>query len=192
MKKTFTLLTLCLFFGLNAQQTSNLVVFSEDASLFYIIVNGIKQNIEPKSNVKITGLSTNNNQVLIQFADEKRGTLKKNIYFQEMGVEATAKISYTKKGYKLRYFGEVPIGTAPQSSPNQWTTSYSSTEVTSTNSNSSSTNTTNTNYNTTFNNTTLVLQATLQLALLQLKLLQVLHQSRLQTHQLVQMQLIMQ
>ncbi len=129
MKKTllfsfFTCLFSVTFF---AQKTSNFVVFSDDASLFYVIVNGIKQNIEPQSNVKITGLTNNANQVTIIFSNEKLGSLKKSIYFQEMGYEATARITKTKKGYKMRYFGEVPIdGSNP--TPSQWTTTYHTTE----------------------------------------------------------------
>lgn len=152
MKKILLLSIFSLGYLFNsfAQSTSNFVVFSEDASLFYVIVNGIKQNVEPKSNVKITGLTNPNNQVTIVFANEKLGSLKKNIWFQEMGVEATAKITKTKKGLKLRYFGEVPIASA--SPTNAWTTTYSTSEPSSNVGTSTSTNTSNTN--TTSNGTT--------------------------------------
>lgn len=147
MKKILLLSIFSLGYIFNsfAQTTSNFVVFSEDASLFYVIVNGIKQNVEPQSNVKITGLTNPNNQVTIVFANEKLGSLKKNIWFQEMGVEATAKITKTKKGLKLRYFGEVPISSAP-ATPNAWTTTYSTSEPT------SNTTTTTNNTNSTFTN----------------------------------------
>lgn len=150
-KKTLFLALFSLGYLVNSfgQTTSNFVVFSEDASLFYVIVNGIKQNVEPKSNVKITGLTSPNNQVTIVFANEKLGSLKKNIFFQEMGVEATAKITNTKKGLKLRYFGEVPIASA--ASTNAWTTTYSTSEPTSNVGTNTSTNTTS---NGTISNTT--------------------------------------
>ena len=153
MKKILLLSIFSLGYLVNsfAQTTSNFVVFSEDASLFYVIMNGIKQNVEPKSNVKITGLTSPNNQVTIVFANEKLGSVKKNIWFQEMGVEATAKITKTKKGLKLRYFGEVPIASAP-ATPNAWTTTYSTSEPTSNVGTSTTTNTSNTN--TTNNGTT--------------------------------------
>ncbi|MCE3297262.1 MAG: hypothetical protein K0R65_2976 [Crocinitomicaceae bacterium] len=129
MKKTllFSLFTCLCSLGFFAQKTSNLVVFSDDASLFYVIVNGIKQNIEPQSNVKITGLTNDANQVTIIFSNEKYGSLKKSIYFPEMGYEATARLTKTKKGYKMRYFGETPID-GSSSNPNQWTTTYHTTE----------------------------------------------------------------
>ncbi len=48
-----------------AQKTSNLIIFAEDATPFYAIVNGIKQNTEPQTNVKITGLTNPANQVKV-------------------------------------------------------------------------------------------------------------------------------
>ena len=95
-----------------AQKTSNLIIFAEDATPFYAIVNGIKQNTEPQTNVKITGLTNPANQVKVIFKDPNIPALDKQIYFQEMNVEATMKIANTNKGYKLRYFGEVSMGSA--------------------------------------------------------------------------------
>jgi hypothetical protein len=143
----FNVLLILTSVGLKAQQTSNLVVFSDDASLFYVIVNGIKQNIEPRSNVKITGLTNPANQVTVIFSEEKKGSLKKSMYFPEMGVEASTKLTKTKKGYKMRYFGEVPINTV-QSDSNQWSTIYHTSEPS-----SDFSGTTNTNTNTVSTNT---------------------------------------
>jgi len=95
-----------------AQATSNLIVFATDPTPFYAIVNGIRQNSEPQTNVKITGLSNNANHVKIVFSDGKTPDIDKNFYFESMNVEATARIVNTKKGYKLRYFGEVAMGQA--------------------------------------------------------------------------------
>ncbi len=95
-----------------AQATSNLIIFASDPTPFYAIVNGIKQNTEPQTNVKITGLSNNQNHVKIVFADGITADVDKNFYFESMNVEVTARIVSTKKGYKLRYFGEVAMGQA--------------------------------------------------------------------------------
>ena len=94
------------FIGAYAQTTSNLVIFAEDPKPFYAIVNGIKQNAEPQTNVKITGLTNPNSSIKVVFKD---GTpdLNKTVWFETMGKEATYRIVNTKKGYKLRYFGEV-------------------------------------------------------------------------------------
>ena len=95
-----------------AQATSNLIIFASDPTPFYAIVNGIKQNTEPQTNVKITGLSNNQNHVKIVFADGITADVDKNFYFESMNVEVTARLVSTKKGYKLRYFGEVAMGQA--------------------------------------------------------------------------------
>lgn len=113
MRTTLLLFTTALLAQIGlAQQSSNLVIFAEQGTPFYAIVNGIKQNAEPETNVKITGLTNPANQVKIIFKDQSIPSLDKQIYFQEMNVEATMKISWTKKGYKLKYFGEVPMGTS--------------------------------------------------------------------------------
>lgn len=129
MRKIITLFVLLASTTAFSQKTSNLVVFTEDASLFYLVVNGVTQNYEPKSNIKLTGLTNENNQLLIKFAEPHKGTIKKAIYFPEMGVETTAKITYTKKGYKLRMFGEVAIDAAPQGAAGQYTTAYTTTNA---------------------------------------------------------------
>jgi hypothetical protein len=95
-----------------AQATSNLIIFASDPTPFYAIVNGIKQNSEPQTNVKITGLSNNQNHVKIVFSDGNTPDIDKNFYFESMNVEVTARIVSTKKGYKIRYFGEVAMGQA--------------------------------------------------------------------------------
>lgn len=82
---------------------------------FYVIINGIKQNKEPRTNVKITGLTSRSNQVRIIFKNEKIPAIDKSVYFEEMGFESTMKITKTKKkGYKLRYFDHVAINLAPK------------------------------------------------------------------------------
>lgn len=120
-----------LFFGLlfvctlsSWAQTSNLVVFSEDLNPFYLVVNGIKQNATAQTNVKVTDLKTTDNAVMVIFEDKALGTVKQNLYFTDMGVEVTAKITKTAKGYKLRYFDEVPLSEAVPASTNQYTTSF--------------------------------------------------------------------
>ncbi len=143
MKSIFYLIVLALVPNfVFAQNTSNLVIFAEDATPFFAVVNGIKQNIEPETNVKITGLTNQANQIKIIFKDQTIPTLNKQMYFETMNVEATMKIANTKKGYKLRYFGEVSMGAAVPD-PAQNVISYHTTETLPTtpvvNANSSST-----------------------------------------------------
>ena len=100
----FALLGLLTTTAFRAQQSSNLVIFSEDLHPFFVYVNGIMQNDQPLANVKITGITNQTNSVKIVFKNGNLDDLDKNIYFEEMGVEVTAKIVNTKKGLKLRYF----------------------------------------------------------------------------------------
>jgi hypothetical protein len=97
MKKIFTLsiLTLALLCKLGAQE-NHLIIFSEDLNPFYAYVNGVKQNVEAQTNVK-----------------ETIPTLDKNLYFEPMGMANTIKITETRKGFKLRFFGQVPLGQSP-------------------------------------------------------------------------------
>jgi hypothetical protein len=110
-----------------AQNSSNLVVFSEDAAPFYLMLNGIRQNALPQTNIKVTGITSQSNALLIIFEDNSLGTLKQNIHYFEMGVEATVKIVTTKKGMKLRFFGEVPISEANSNAG--FTTNYQTTNA---------------------------------------------------------------
>ncbi len=99
--------------GSFAQKASNLVIFTEEPKPFYAIVNGIKQNVAPQTNVKITGLTNPNASIKVVFQDGS-DDLNKTIWYESMGKEVTMRIVKTKKGYKLRYFGEVPIESAAE------------------------------------------------------------------------------
>lgn len=128
MKKNVLFLFILLSFAMSSfAQTSNLVVFSEDLNPFYLVVNGIKQNTTPQTNVKVTDIKTQDNAVMVIFKDASLGTVKQDFYFHDMGVEVTAKISKTSKGFKLRHFGEVSLEEATPST-NQFTTSYQNSE----------------------------------------------------------------
>jgi len=114
MKKIFTLsiLTLALLCKLGAQE-NHLIIFSEDLNPFYAYVNGVKQNVEPQTNVKVTGLALQSYRLKVVHADETIPTLDKNMYFEPMGMANTIKITETKKGFKLRFFGQVPLSQSP-------------------------------------------------------------------------------
>lgn len=112
MNKFFTTLILTVFILVSgyAQNTNNIVIFVEDAKPFYAVINGIKQNVQPKTNVKITGLTNPSVSIKIIFADSNIPDITKRAWFESMGKEATYRIVHTnKKGYKLRFFGEVSL-----------------------------------------------------------------------------------
>lgn len=119
MKRLFTLtLTLCIMVASFAQSTSNLIVFSADGDPFYLILNGIKQNTEPETNVKVTGINEGAYRIKIQFHDENMADLDKD-WLINPGVEATAMIENKKGKYKLKYRGEIPISDATTTSTDQ-------------------------------------------------------------------------
>ncbi len=118
------------------QSQLNLVIFSEDGDLFYAYVNGVKQNDQAQSNVKITGLSSPNISLRVEFNDKTLPQLKQNMSL-EMGYEHTAKIVRDmKKQLKLRYFGQAPIGSSAPA--NGSTVAYHTADNASSNSSSGS------------------------------------------------------
>ncbi len=88
-------------------QANNLVVFSQDGYKFTLIVNGLRQNEKPETNVKVTGLTAMNYKVRIIFADANLAPIDQNVYMQYggedlHGKELSCSIENTKKGLKLR------------------------------------------------------------------------------------------
>jgi len=114
MTKTILLILLSFVGTMNlvGQNSANLIIFTQEPMPFYAIVNGIRQNSEPVTNVKITGLTNTTASVKIVFTNGNTPDVNKNFYFEKMNVEVTARIVNTNKGYKLRYFGEVEMGQA--------------------------------------------------------------------------------
>lgn len=97
-------------------QGSNLIFFAPEGEPFYVIINGIRQNEEPQTNVKVTGIAGQGAKVKVIFADTKLGEVDKNIFLDPAEpIEATCQVVYNeKKGeYQIKYFGMVPIAQAP-------------------------------------------------------------------------------
>ncbi|MBK9285925.1 MAG: DUF4476 domain-containing protein [Sphingobacteriaceae bacterium] len=113
------LFTLCIF-GFNAinlnAQSYNLVIFSEDGDPFYAIVNGVRQNDKPETNIKVTGLTAEALSLRVEFENAALPKLKQNM-MGENGFEHTIKIRRNKKmELKMQYFGKVALEEAPKSS----------------------------------------------------------------------------
>ena len=110
----FALCSISLF-----SQENNAIFFSQNGEQFFVVVNGIKQNADPATNVKVTGLNAPNYKVKIIF-NNGLPEMNKNIYFNEMGSEITYQIKQDKKGiYKLRFFSQVPLAQAAPPPPTQ-------------------------------------------------------------------------
>ncbi len=111
MKKLFLPLVF-MFFGtayLFSQPMSNFIFFSEDGYPFNLVMNGIQENDNPQTNIRVTGLTATNYKVRIVFEDKTIPTLEKNVYTKP-GIEITYVIKKHKKGYNvLRFYSEAPI-----------------------------------------------------------------------------------
>lgn len=100
-------------------QYSNVVVFTQEPSPFTVILNGVQQNPEPETNVKVTGLNPTSYKIKILFQDAAIPALDKAI-FLEPDTETTFEILKNSKGViVLRMLNTVPIDEAPERSNNQ-------------------------------------------------------------------------
>lgn len=107
-----------------AQQKSNLVFFSEQGEKFTIILNGIRQNASPETNVKVTDLVAPGYKLKVIFEDATLGELDKNLMFNQ-GNETTFTIRRNNKNeYVVRWMNEVPIAQALPPAPGQQVVVY--------------------------------------------------------------------
>lgn len=119
-----TLLT----FQLSAQ-TNNMVIFTQESKPFYVVLNGIRQNMEPETNVKIKDLKGEHYKVKVIFADGQTPDIDKGVSYLEMGKEISMEIIDKRGKYKLRYAGEIDLEQSV-STDNQSEVSYHDYEYT--------------------------------------------------------------
>jgi hypothetical protein len=110
-----------------AQGEGDLTIYSNTGDKFYVILNGIRQNNQPETNVKITGLTNPYYSCKVISAD-RTFEIEKNV-----GVKFDTLITYRiieKKGkYKMRFFTQASLGTNTAPDPNQSVITYHSTET---------------------------------------------------------------
>jgi hypothetical protein len=91
---------------LQAQKTSNLVVFSENGEAFFLSIDGVKQNQEAQNNVRAEGLTGDFHKITVEFNEKELGIVNQN-FMLEPGTEQKAQISLKKNGkWVVRPFGE--------------------------------------------------------------------------------------
>lgn len=94
-------------------QKSNLIFYTENGERFQVIVNGVLQNSNPETNVKITDLVAPNYQIKILFENKALGSVDKQIFFNQ-GNETTFVVKKNKDGaYVIRFRSEVLLAQAP-------------------------------------------------------------------------------
>lgn len=146
MKKILLLITLLISISSMAQGQGDLTIYSNTGAKFYVILNGIRQNQNPETNVKVTGLNNNWYSCKI-ISEDKSFEIEKNV-----GVKFDTLITYRiteKKGkYKLRFFSETSLGTASSVSADQTVIVYHTSETPTTVIETTPTETTNTTINT--------------------------------------------
>jgi hypothetical protein len=157
MKRQLLLLTFLLScLSTFAQRTADATFYSNTGKKFYVVLNGIRQNTEARNNVKISGLTETYYSCRI-IAEDKSFNLEKNIGVKKDTV-TTYRIIEKKGKYKLRFYSESSLGTAPAPQDQMNVVYHSSdlpqgnTSVTNTGGNvntntSTTTTTTNTNQN---------------------------------------------
>ncbi|MBL7927165.1 MAG: DUF4476 domain-containing protein [Bacteroidia bacterium] len=117
MKKiTSTFVLLFLFAFVNAQ-VGQAVLFTENGERFTLILNGLRQNEKPETNVKLTGLTAPQYKLKVLFDDPRIAETSFNL-FVEPGLERTFSISKNSKGkYTMRFISESPIVNAQPTPP---------------------------------------------------------------------------
>ncbi len=120
MKKLVLLVFAFLSFSGIWAQTSNMVIFTEEGERFYAILNGLKMNEAPVTNLKVEDLNQPGYKLKLIFENTALGEIDKNIYFQEQGVEVVFMVAKNKKGeYKVRFRSQTPLNQAPPAPANQ-------------------------------------------------------------------------
>lgn len=98
-------------------QLSNAILFTEEGERFTAILNGLKQNDTPETNVRLTGLNAEFYKLKVIFQNTAIGERNFNLNLQA-GMENTFAIKKNKKGeYVLRFVSAVPVAESPRNIP---------------------------------------------------------------------------
>lgn len=133
MKTISTFLIALFAIAATYAQNNNLVVFSENGERFYLVLNGIRQNAKPETNVKVTGLNAQNYKAKIIFESQGLPDYNQNIYLmssaeQGKNMEYTYILRKKKDSYKLTWMSEAPINVDAAPAANQTVVVHTTTE----------------------------------------------------------------
>jgi len=108
-------------------QFSNLIVFTQENAPFTVILNGIQQNPEAMTNVKITGLKAPSYKVRIQFLNTSNPEINKTVYLQTE-TESSYEILKNNKGTQvMRLMNSIPLDQAAEAVAGQQIYDYTTT-----------------------------------------------------------------
>lgn len=77
------------------QRSGNLTVYSNTGKKFYVVLNGVRQNTEPQTNVNVSGLTDSWYKCLI-VSEDKSFSIEKNV-----SVKKDSVITYQISGKKV-------------------------------------------------------------------------------------------
>lgn len=110
--------------GIGFAQTSNVILFTENGEKFTAIINGLRQNDKPETNVKISGLNAEWYKLKLIFDNTALGEKNFNLG-AEKGKETTCAIKKNSKGeYVLRLISVVPLNEVISNQPHQLNSDY--------------------------------------------------------------------
>lgn len=109
------LVSLFMLFELYGQQ-NNLVVFTQESTPFYVVLNGVRQNETPQTNVKIEDVKGEFQKVRVIFENEELGAVDQSVNFFKEDVEVKMEVVYKRNKYRLRYMGETALNNTETSS----------------------------------------------------------------------------
>ena len=93
--------------GLVSFSQSNLTIFNNGGQQFYVILNGIKQNSVPMTNVSVGGIKNGSYSVKMIFSDGKTADIDKN-FFIDAPSDITTRVIFKKGKGKLQLIGMEP------------------------------------------------------------------------------------
>jgi hypothetical protein len=86
---------------------SNLSIFNNNGQQFYVVLNGIRQNSKPETNVQVGQIKNGSYAVKVIFADGKTPDIDKN-FLIDAPYDITARIIFKKGKGKLQLMGQEP------------------------------------------------------------------------------------
>ncbi len=111
MKVGLGIVSFLFFFAAFSQ--SNFTVFNNNGQAFYVILNGIKQNSLPQTNVYVSGLKNGAYSTKLIFSDGKTPDIDKN-FFIDAPSDITTRIIFKKGKGKLQLLSMEPTQGALQ------------------------------------------------------------------------------
>ncbi len=130
MKNYLLALSVLIFTAIAAKaQTGNAIIFSENGELFTVILNGLQQNQQPTTNVKLSSLNAEWYKMKVRFNDAAIGTKDFNLGVS-LGNERSFALHKKNNGdYSLRMISETPLAQAPPTQNGQTEVQYGSAPV---------------------------------------------------------------